>query len=118
MRYFKNPEREILRPGGSILFAQVDSKIVGTCTLLCGVDGYELAKLAVTKSYQGLGIGELLCREIIKIAQTKGAKTLSLTTNSRLGPAVRLYEKLGFHETHRGQHPKYNRVDLVMERKF
>lgn len=115
-RLFKNPEREIIQNGGDIVFAQLNGRVVGTCTLLCSEEsGYELAKLAVTKDCKGLGLGELLCLEIIKRARKCGAKTLSLTTNSRLIPAVRLYEKLGFRETSRGQHPKYNRVDLCME---
>jgi GNAT superfamily N-acetyltransferase/DNA-binding HxlR family transcriptional regulator len=115
-RYFEHPEREIIQKGGAIIFAEVNGEIVGTCSLLLDDGAYELAKLAVTKSYKGLGIGKKLCEEIIELARSKGAKQLSLTTNSRLRPAIELYKKLGFVETMRGQHPKYKRVDLVMEK--
>lgn len=117
-KLFKNPQKEVLDAGGEIIFVKVAGVIAGTCALLHSDGSYELAKLAVTQDYKGLGLGELLCKEIIGRARKKKAKTLSLTTNSRLIPAVRLYEKLGFRETSRGQHPKYNRVDLCMELKL
>lgn len=117
-KMFKNPQKEVIDAGGEIIFVKVDGAVAGTCALLYSDGAYELAKLAVTKTFKGLGLGELLCQEIITRARKRKAKTLSLTTNSRLIPAVRLYEKLGFRETSRGQHPKYNRVDLCMELKL
>lgn len=122
-KLFKNPEKEVIQKGGAIIFAKIGADIVGTCSLLYsdeenGGYGYELAKLSVAEAYKGLGLGELLCQEIIRLAKEKGAKTLSLTTNSRLGPAIHLYEKLGFRETFRGHHDKYQRVDLVMALKL
>lgn len=115
---FKDPEKEILQEGGEILFAEVDGEIVGTCALIHSEGKYELAKLAVTKKFKGLGLGELLCAEIGIRAKEKGARALTLTTNSRLIPAVRLYEKLGFQESFRGPHPEYKRVDLTMEKRL
>lgn len=114
-RYFSNPEKEIIKKGGAIIFAEHCGNVVGTCSLLHESGTYELAKLAVTKTYKGLGLGEKLCKEIIAMARSKGEKTLTLTTNTRLQPAIQLYKKLGFVEKVRGQHPKYKRVDLVME---
>ena len=118
IKMFKNPQKEIIDQGGEIIFVKVAGVVAGTCTLLHTDGIYELAKLAVTSAYKGLGLGELLCEEIIARARKKKAKNISLTTNSRLIPAVRLYEKLGFRETSRGQHEKYNRVDLCMELKL
>lgn len=114
--YFADPEATIIRPGGDIVFAELDGEIVGTCSLVKEGDSFELVKLAVTEHAKGLGLGEALTVEILRRAADKGARSVTLTTNSRLGAAVRLYEKLGFVIIARGQHPKYRRVDLVMER--
>lgn len=116
LRVFADPQKAILYPGGDIFFAELDSKIVGTCSLIYDGDVLELAKLAVTASAQGQGIGKLLTLEAIRRATVMKAKTLRLTTNSSLTAAVAIYEKLGFVATQRGQHPRYKRVDLVMEK--
>jgi DNA-binding MarR family transcriptional regulator/ribosomal protein S18 acetylase RimI-like enzyme len=118
LKVFANPEKEILKRGGEIIFAEFDGKIVGTCALTYSDGVYELAKLAVSDQGKGKKIGELLSMEIIKRARAKGAKSLQLTTNSNLVPAVHLYEKLGFKEIFKGQHPKYKRVNLVMEKRL
>ena len=117
LRFFSNPEKEILKKGGEIFFAELDGKVLGTCTLIQEEKNlFELARLAVTESARGKGIGELLTREAITRAKQRGARKIRLFTNSSLIPAVRLYEKLGFKETYRGQHPKYLRTNLIMER--
>lgn len=114
-KYFANPESMILDKGGDIFFAEVDGQVLGTCSLLKEGSIWELAKMAVTESARGQGIGEKLVKEAIKRAEHAEAKKLMLVTNSRLIPAIKLYKKLGFYETFRGQHPKYKRGDVVME---
>lgn len=54
--------------------------------------------------------------EIIHRAREKGARSIQLTTNTVLVPAIELCKKLGFKEVFRGQHPAYKRVNLVMEK--
>ena len=61
-----------------------------------GDDEFELAKLAVTPSAQGRGLGRRLVQSAIAFAGERGAKRVSLVSNSGLGPALRLYESLGF----------------------
>jgi GNAT superfamily N-acetyltransferase len=116
IKCFSDPKKSIIDAGGDVIFAELNGEVVGTCALLYEDGVYELAKLAVTDSAKGKGIGKLLSLEIIRRARAKGARRLILTTNSRLKAAVDLYEKLGFHEIFRGEHPKYQRVDLVMEK--
>jgi len=115
---FSDPKKAIVDPGGDIFFAELDGEVIGTCALVkLDEDGvYELAKLAVTDRAKGKGAGKFLSEECIRRARARGAKRLRLTTNSALIPAVTLYEKLGFVVTERGQHPKWKRVDLVMEK--
>ena len=57
---------------------------------------FELAKLAVAQKVQGRGLGRLLAERVIAFARERGARRIVLWSASRLGPAVRLYEALGF----------------------
>jgi DNA-binding MarR family transcriptional regulator len=96
-RVLSRPEAEILQPGGAILFAMHDESVVGTCALKREAPGiFELTKMAVDESHQGLGIGRLLLGAAIEEFQRMHGKRLFLETSSRLGPALRLYESMGF----------------------
>ncbi len=121
-RVLGDPVHQILEPGGAILFAEIGGTIVGCSALILQPEAprtYELAKLAVTASFQGRQLGRRLLEASMTKAKTLGAKRLVLTTNSRLLPARRLYESLGFTyvptvqaETFRGH---YERGDTFME---
>jgi putative acetyltransferase len=53
------PSREIIRPGGKILLAEISAEIVGCCALIAqpaDPASWEIAKLAVTAGFQGQGI--------------------------------------------------------------
>jgi ribosomal protein S18 acetylase RimI-like enzyme/DNA-binding transcriptional ArsR family regulator len=115
IKYFSDPEKLIIAKGGDIFFAELDGTIVGTCALLYDDGKLEMGKMAVTEIHRGKGIGELLAQEALKRARQKKETLLTLVTHSSLTNAIRLYEKLGFKATFRGQHPKYARGDLVME---
>jgi DNA-binding MarR family transcriptional regulator/GNAT superfamily N-acetyltransferase len=106
----------ILRNGGFILLAQIREKIVGTCALVRESESrYELSKMAVTESYQGLGIGRRLLESAIRTFATDAKGELFLETNSALSPAIRLYESLGFVHAKRPAGPShYERADVYM----
>ncbi len=112
-----NPEKYILDDGGFILFARYQNEIVGTCALINqGKYGFELSKMAVTEKHRGLKIGLKLAEEMIEKAKSIGEKKIFLETNSKLKPAIALYEKLGFkHRTPKFDHSKYERADVYME---
>lgn len=102
-RVLSNPETEILQPGGTILFAMLGDDVVGTCALMPDADAddgaggvYELTKMAVDETRQGLGIGRALMEAAIDEFRRRGGRRLFLETNSKLIPAVRLYESMGF----------------------
>lgn len=116
LKYFANPKSMIFKKGWEHFFAEVHGKVVGTCALLRDGARWELAKMAVTESARGKGIGKKLVTEAIQRAKLAKARKLLLITNSKLVPATKLYEKFGFKETFRGQHPKYKRGDVVMEK--
>lgn len=91
------PEKEIIEGGGSVIFARLGDKVVGTSALLkLDDETYEIAKMAVTPRAQGKQVGRRLTEEAIARARSKGAKKIVLHTDNRLRAAVGLYRKLGF----------------------
>ncbi|HEX8427398.1 GNAT family N-acetyltransferase [Hymenobacter sp.] len=108
------PEQYIVKPGGAILMAEYQGQLVGTCALLHEGHGvFELAKMAVSPAAQGLGIGCALGQAAIAKARQLGAHQLELLSNSRLGPALALYNKLGFRHVPIPSSP-YQRTDVKM----
>lgn len=93
-----DPRREIVDPGGDILFAEdPELGIVGTCGLLrTGTAEFELIKMAVLPEARGRGAGEFLLRATIERAFALGAERLFLLTNSKSEPAIRMYLRNGF----------------------
>jgi putative acetyltransferase len=111
-----DPRGQILDPGGAILIAEVEGAAVGCCALIAsGPDTLELAKMAVTDAYQGRGLGRSLLASAIDTARSMGAVRLFLETNSKMTPAVRLYESMGFMHAQRVQESDYARSDVYME---
>lgn len=112
-----HPQEHILDKGGHIFVALYREEPVGVCAL-CRKDDpvhqYELAKLAVSPSAQGKGIGMLLCRTVIAKAKELGCKKIFLESNTLLRPAIQLYRKAGFREVEIYR-PSYERVDIQME---
>ncbi|RTQ48464.1 N-acetyltransferase [Hymenobacter gummosus] len=113
-RMLDDPEGYILALGGYIFMARHQGRIVGTCALIKEPGGvYELAKMAVTPSAQGLGIGWRLGEAAIAKAREIGAHELELLSNRRLAPALSLYRKLGFVEAPLPA-SEYQRADIRM----
>ncbi len=114
-KLFKDPYKGIIQKPGFILFAQVSNLIVGTGAIVKIGEKWELTKLAVTEHYQSQGIGQLLVTQLIGRAKKSGAKTVFIVTNTILDKAIGLYKKLGFKVIHEGEHPKYQRGNIVFE---
>lgn len=115
-----HPQESIIDRGGHIFVALYRGEPVGVCAL-CKMDDpnydYELAKLAVSPTAQGKGIGTLLCKAVIDKARELGARNLFLESNTLLKPAIHTYKKLGFRELAE-YHPAYARGDIQMELLF
>lgn len=110
----ENPEEAILKPGGRILFAECEGKILGTVALKPVENGiYELTKMAVDKQSRGLGAGKLLCKAAIEEAQRLHAHTLILYSQTQLENAIAIYRKMGFQELTL-EKGIYERADIKM----
>jgi putative acetyltransferase len=116
---FTDPQAKILKKGGRIFFAMKDGEALGCCALLVmGPGEFEVAKMAVTASAQGLGVGRLLMESVVEAGRLAGATRLYLETHHSLTPAIRLYERAGFQRVpeERAVASPYERADVFMER--
>lgn len=110
-----DPVGTIINRGGFIWLAKVDNEIVGTAALMNEGHGiFELAKMSVTKNWQGKGISRLLIETCLNKAREIGAKKLSLFSNHQLQTAVGLYEKYGFQHVEVKDSP-FTTADIKME---
>jgi putative acetyltransferase len=108
----------ILRDGGQIVMAVAGEERIGCCALVFMKPGvFEVAKMAVSESYQGRGLGRKILEFTIEQAKALGAHTLELATNSKLGNAIHLYESLGFRHLppERVEPSPYARANVFME---
>lgn len=111
-----DPVGNIIDKGGWIFFAVAGNEAVGTVALVeDNEDRFELAKMAVSPSYQGRGIGDLLIEACIDHAVKMRKRSIFLLSNTLLSPAINLYRKHGFVETPLEEKSPYERVNIRME---
>ena len=112
-----DPETHILAGGGHVLLA-IDAKdrAVGTVALKRESEGvYELTKMAVAPEARGTGVGRLLMQGALDVFRARGGRELFLESSSKLGPALALYESVGFrHYPAPRQGSHYVRADVYM----
>lgn len=95
-----DPSRKIIEEyvtRGECFIAEMEQQTIGAYVLLpTRPETVELVNVAVIESQQGRGIGKRLVLDAIKIAKTKGYKTIEIGTgNSSIGQLA-LYQKCGF----------------------
>jgi len=113
----EDPEGKILAKGGAIFMALDPAGApVGCVALLRMADGgYEVAKMTVSETLRGSGLGKKLMQACIDEGVRRGAPRLYLETNSSLAPALGLYRAMGFKDLAPVPSP-YVRADVFMER--
>lgn len=90
---------DLLESGAMIYFAIEGDQVLATCMAMpLGDDVWELCKLAASGQYTGTGAGSAVFDASMRYAKEHGAKKLTLISNSRLKPALHIYEKFGFKE--------------------
>jgi len=70
--------------------------------------------MAVSKKYRGNGYGTILIKTCIQKLKDIKAKEVYLVSNTKLKPAITLYEKYGFKITKNTQHSAYSRANITM----
>jgi len=89
-------------PTSLLVARDLDAKglIVGCLTLAVfriptGVRAW-IEDVVVDERVRGRGVGDALCREALRVAREKGARTVELTSRPSREAANRLYRRLGF----------------------
>lgn len=114
----EDPVGTLIRPGGHVFIAQVDSECLGTAALRKMDDQtFELCKMVVTPRARGRQLGQKLMRHAIAKARMLGARKIVLETNHKAEAAIKLYRKNGFqHHPFPPEHPPgFERADVWME---
>lgn len=115
----ENPYDYIVKPGGEILTALDGESVVGTVALVkVDEDIFEVAKMAVAESHQGLKIGYRLMLAAIDYSIKVSKKKLILESNTKLPPALNLYIKVGFRVIAQDPNTLYSRSNIRMELKL
>ena len=115
-KILKNPESYVIDGGGQIFFAVIDGNAIGTAAMVLTKERiFELSKMAVDSSYQGLGIGRMLINECIDFAKRKRADEIFLITNDILLPALELYNSSGFELDEDYDDNRYERGNTKMK---
>src|SRR6059058_75032 len=113
-----DPQGQIVDQGGRIFMAMKAGAPVGCAALLKMADGgYEVAKMTVSETLRGSGVGRLLMQRCIAAGAEDGVPRLYLETNSSLAPALALYRATGFKDLAPTVTP-YVRADVFMERRY
>ena len=111
----QNPESYVIEKNGEVFFAVHDQTVIGTAAMIPFSESiFELAKMSVTKSFQGRGVGKLLLKRCIQFAQEKKADEIFLLTNNILQPALNLYLSCGFQISDKYDDERYKRGNTKM----
>jgi ribosomal protein S18 acetylase RimI-like enzyme len=103
-----------VKKGGAILMASLQNEIAGTVALKFVEPGvYEFTKMAVDEKFRSKKVGQALSDAAIDKARKLGARKIILYSNTKLGPAIALYRKIGFKEI--PLDGPYKRSDIKME---
>ena len=115
LKTLQNPESYVLEKGGEVFFAILDGEVVGTAAMIQTDKGiYELAKMAVARKFQGLGIGKKLLKRCIDFSKEREATEIFLITNDSLKPALSLYLSFGFVLNDQNDDNRYERGNTKM----
>lgn len=115
----ENCQESIIDTGGFIFLAEYKDEIAG-CFSFIPFDErvFELGKMAVDPSYQGLKIGQKLLSFAIDFAKENQWRKIVLYSSTKLDAALYIYRKYGFVEVELEKELPYERSDIKMELVF
>lgn len=95
-----DPSREIVEEyvnRSECFIAEIEQQTIGVYVLLpTRPETVELVNVAVIEDQQGRGVGKLLVLDAIKVAKTKGYKTIEIGTGNSSVEQLVFYQKCGF----------------------
>lgn len=106
---------EEMEAGAMIFFAVEDDIALATCMAM-PLEGttWELCKLGSNKNIPHKGAGSAVFEASMKWALDNGAERIFILSNSKLKPALHIYEKYGFREIKLDDY-EYVRGDIAFE---
>lgn len=112
---FENIEEDI-KNGAMIYFSVEEDEVLAACmTKPMQNDTWEICKLTSNKHRDHKGCGSAVFEAAMNWAVEHGAKRLFILSNSRLKPAIHIYEKFGFKEIKLDDYG-YVRGDIAFEK--
>ncbi|MEP6686956.1 MAG: GNAT family N-acetyltransferase [Gemmatimonadales bacterium] len=116
---FADPAGKIVAPGGQIFFVVEGEEVLGTCAVLAhSAEVHEIAKMAVAPEARGRGIGDLLMDACVGFSRAAGAREVVIVSNTKLQPAIRLYQKHEFVRVPFENDGRYVRADIKLVRQL
>jgi putative acetyltransferase len=116
---FADPAGKIVAPGGQIFFVVDGDEVLGTCAVMPhSAEVHEIAKMAVAPKARGRGYGDLLMDACVAFSRAAGVREIVIVSNTRLQPAIRLYEKHGFVRVPFENDGRYERADIKLVRRL
>ncbi|RBP25567.1 acetyltransferase (GNAT) family protein [Bacillus mycoides] len=95
-----DPSREIVEEyvnRGECFITEIEQQTIGVYVLLpTRPETVELVNVAVVEDQHGRGIGKRLVLDAIRVAKTKGYKTIEIGTGNSSVGQLALYQKCGF----------------------
>lgn len=106
-----------LKRGGMIYFAVENETALAACMVkpMEEAGTWEICKLCSNKAQSHKGCGSAVFSACMQWAAAHGAKRLFILSNSKLKPAIHIYEKYGFKEIKLDDY-EYIRGDIAFER--
>src|SRR4051794_5517769 len=97
-RVLDDPVGQIIAPGGAVLIARTDDDARVGCIALLSYpgDACDLPKMDSPPEVEIHAIANTMSRPAVKHPPPRGGGRLFFGTNSRLQPAIHLYERAGF----------------------
>lgn len=111
---FKKIDEEL--NNGAMIFFAVENEIPLACCMSMPLENatWEICKLGSNKNVPHKGAGNLVFKASMEWALEHGAKRLFILSNSKLKPALHIYEKNGFKEIKLDNY-EYVRGDIAFE---
>ncbi|SIQ75768.1 GNAT family N-acetyltransferase [Maribacter ulvicola] len=112
----EHSQSTIIDQGGYIFIGLWNDIPVGCFALIKKTEHrFELGKMAVDKTYQGLKIGQKMLEYAINFSKNKNWKVLDLYSSTKLKIALHIYKKYGFINVPLEHNMEYLRSNIKME---